>query len=115
MGRFVRLVWSIIDRFDYTITSARLSVADWICGPDPPTAADRQREAGRERSQEVFPRGSSRAAWRGSEEHPTICALVQGWSHDIDLHSGQKLRAGGGYMKGHKIRLGDLAVDPDRG
>ena len=28
------------------------------------------------------------------------------WSHDIDLHSGQKLRAGGGYMKGHKIRLG---------
>jgi hypothetical protein len=30
------------------------------------------------------------------------------WSHDIDLHSGQRVRAGGGYMKGYKIRLGDL-------
>ena len=32
------------------------------------------------------------------------------WSHNINLSAGTKSRAGGGYMKGHKIRLGDLAL-----
>lgn len=36
------------------------------------------------------------------------------WSRDVDLQSGQKARAGGGYVKGHKIRLGDLALWLDK-
>jgi hypothetical protein len=41
---------------------------------------------------------------------------VQGahWSREIELKTGEKVRAGGGYMKGHKIRLGDLALWLDR-
>jgi len=55
-GGMIRFVWSVMDRFDYAITSVRLRVVDWICGPDPPTAADRQREAEHERLQRAFPR-----------------------------------------------------------
>jgi|SRR6516164_8919026 len=36
------------------------------------------------------------------------------WSHDIGVISGQEMRAGGGFMQGHKIRLGDLALWLDR-
>jgi hypothetical protein len=46
----------ILDRVDYLITSARLRVLDWICGPEPPTAADRQRERDRDRLRKAFPK-----------------------------------------------------------
>jgi hypothetical protein len=36
------------------------------------------------------------------------------WSHNVELQSGGLVRAGGGYMDGHKIRLGDLAMWSDR-
>jgi hypothetical protein len=55
-GRMIRFVWSVMDRFDYAITSVRLRVVDWICGPDQSTAADRQREAEHVRLQRAFPR-----------------------------------------------------------
>ncbi len=53
--RFVSLFWRILDRVDHAIMSVRLRILDWICGPEPPTRADRQREQAHERLQRAFP------------------------------------------------------------
>jgi hypothetical protein len=45
----------IIDRIGYPVTSMRLAIFDSICGPEPATWADRQREAEHERLQRAFP------------------------------------------------------------
>lgn len=45
----------LIDRIEYAATSVRLAILDWICGPEPTTAADRQREAEKDRLQRAFP------------------------------------------------------------
>jgi hypothetical protein len=41
--RLERFVWRVLDRLDYWLTQARLWLADAVCGPEPETAADRQR------------------------------------------------------------------------
>jgi hypothetical protein len=46
--------WSV-DRIEYAVMSVRLAILDWICGPEPPTSADRQREADKDRLQRAFP------------------------------------------------------------
>jgi hypothetical protein len=48
------LAW-ITDRIDYAVTSVRLAIVDKICGPEPPTQADRQREAEKEQLHRAFP------------------------------------------------------------
>jgi hypothetical protein len=50
-----RLFWEALDRVDYAITLARFWVVDRIYGPEPPTAAGKQREAEREKLIEAFP------------------------------------------------------------
>ena len=50
-----RLTSWIIDRIEYAVTSVRLAVVDRVCGPEPPTLADRRREADRERLPRAFP------------------------------------------------------------
>lgn len=50
-----KLFWQVIDRFEYAVTSMRLAIVDRVYGPDPPTQADRQREAEKERLQRAFP------------------------------------------------------------
>ena len=48
--------WSwAVDRIEYAVMSVRLAILDWICGPEPPTSADRQREADKDRLQDAFP------------------------------------------------------------
>jgi hypothetical protein len=56
--RFVRLVWPIINRFDYAITHVLLRVVDWTCGLEPRTAADQRREEEHERLQPALPRST---------------------------------------------------------
>jgi hypothetical protein len=49
-------LWSwAVDRIEYAITSARLTIVDKVCGPEPPTQADRQREAVKEELRRAFP------------------------------------------------------------
>jgi hypothetical protein len=49
-------VWAwITDRIDYAVTSVRLAIVDKICGPEPSTEADRQREAQKEELHRAFP------------------------------------------------------------
>ena len=48
--------WSwAVDRIEYAVMSVRLAILDWICGPEPPTSADRQQEADKDRLQDAFP------------------------------------------------------------
>jgi hypothetical protein len=48
--------WSwVVDRIEYAVMSVRLAILDWICGPEPTTSADRQREADKDRLQRAFP------------------------------------------------------------
>jgi hypothetical protein len=48
--------WSwAIDGIGYAVTSVRLAILDWICGPEPPTAADQRREEEHARLQRAFP------------------------------------------------------------
>jgi hypothetical protein len=48
--------WSwAVDRIEYAVMSVRLAILDWICGPEPTTSADRQREADKDRLQRAFP------------------------------------------------------------
>jgi hypothetical protein len=48
--------WSwVIDRIEYSVTSLRLAILDWIYGPEIPTPADREREAQKERLRQAFP------------------------------------------------------------
>ena len=48
MMRLRGLVFGMIDWMDYQVTSARLWVLNWICGPLPLTPADEQRKRDRE-------------------------------------------------------------------
>jgi hypothetical protein len=43
-GPVARLFWRVLGRFDYWIMQARLWAVDAVCGPEPETAADRQRK-----------------------------------------------------------------------
>jgi hypothetical protein len=44
-GHSICLWWRLADRFDYTVTSARLRLADWLGDLYPTTADDGQIEA----------------------------------------------------------------------
>jgi hypothetical protein len=46
---------SAIERTEYVITSVRMAIVDKLYGPEPPTLADRQRDAEHERLQRAFP------------------------------------------------------------
>ncbi len=48
-------LWAI-DGIGYAVTSVRLAILDWISGPEPPTPADRQREAEHEQLHRAFPK-----------------------------------------------------------
>jgi hypothetical protein len=48
--------WSwVVDRIEYAAMSVKFAILDWIYGPEPPTSADRQREADKGRLQRAFP------------------------------------------------------------
>jgi hypothetical protein len=52
----MRRIWSwVADRIEYVAMSIRLAIVDKVCGPEPPTDADQQREAEYERLQRAFP------------------------------------------------------------
>jgi hypothetical protein len=50
-----RLSWRALDRVCYWTVVIRLSIRDRIYGPEPPTPADLDREADRERLVRAFP------------------------------------------------------------
>jgi hypothetical protein len=54
-SRLTRLGWKALDRIDYAVTLARCWVLDRICGPEPATPADKQREAEQGRLRGAFP------------------------------------------------------------
>ena len=54
-SRLIRLFWEAADRVDYAVTLARCWAVDRVWGPEPPTPADKQREAEHERLREAFP------------------------------------------------------------
>ena len=52
----MRRFWSwVADRIEYAAISVRFAILDWIYGPEPTTAADRQREAEKDKLQRAFP------------------------------------------------------------
>jgi hypothetical protein len=53
--RFARVFWRVLDCVDYAVTYVKCWAVDVIYGPEPPTAADKQREAEREKLRETFP------------------------------------------------------------
>jgi hypothetical protein len=55
ISRLALLFWEALDRVDYAVTLARCWAVDLIYGPEPPTLADRQREADYERLRTAFP------------------------------------------------------------
>jgi len=55
-ARLRRLFWHVVDALDYLPTLARLRVLDALAGPEPETAADKQRKRDRERMERVFPK-----------------------------------------------------------
>jgi len=55
MGAVPRLWYWIADRLEYAVTSVRLAILDRVCGPEPLTPADRQRETEHDRLQRAFP------------------------------------------------------------
>jgi hypothetical protein len=54
--RHRRFVSRALDHLDYVITYTRLRIFDWICGPEPPTPADEQRERDHKRLRKAFPK-----------------------------------------------------------
>jgi hypothetical protein len=54
-GPLKRLFWRVVDRLDYLVTLARLRILDAVCGPEPETQADRQRQGDQERIKRAFP------------------------------------------------------------
>jgi hypothetical protein len=54
-SRLARLFWEALDRIEYALTLARCWAVDRIYGPEPATAADKQREAEYEKLRETFP------------------------------------------------------------
>jgi hypothetical protein len=53
-SRLARLLWEVLDRIDYAVALARCWAVDRIYGPEPPTSADKQREAKHGRLREAF-------------------------------------------------------------
>lgn len=53
--RFARVFWRALDCINYAVALARGWVVDLICGPEPPTPADEQREADHEHLRKAFP------------------------------------------------------------
>ena len=49
LARIRRLMWQAVDGIDYAVFATRLTIVDWLYGPDPVTEADRERERERER------------------------------------------------------------------
>ncbi len=45
----------MVDAADYWLIQARLGIVDTVCGREPPTVADKMREADRERVRKAFP------------------------------------------------------------
>ena len=54
-SRLARLFWEALDRADYAVTLVRCWAVDHVYGPEPLTAADKQREAEHERLIQAFP------------------------------------------------------------
>jgi hypothetical protein len=54
-SRLARLFWEALDRVNYAVTLARCWAVDRIYGPEPPTPADKQREAEHKKLGEAFP------------------------------------------------------------
>jgi hypothetical protein len=61
---FHRLFSRAFDRLDYLVTYTRLRVLDWICGPEPATPADEQRERDRDRLRKAFPKVDTDGQYR---------------------------------------------------
>jgi len=57
-GPLGRAVWRVVDTVDYWLIQARLGFVDAVRGPQPPTPADEEREADRERPGDGFPRSN---------------------------------------------------------
>ena len=55
-GLMERCFWRLLDALDCWVTNATLSLVDAVCGPEPETVADRQRNRDREQLQKAFPR-----------------------------------------------------------
>jgi hypothetical protein len=53
--RLAHLFWEALDRVDYAVTLGRYWLIDRICGPEPSTPADKQREAKHEKLKRAFP------------------------------------------------------------
>jgi hypothetical protein len=60
------LFWRVVDGLDYWVMLARLRIVDAVCGTEPGTSADRQRNEERERlkralhgSDDPAPKGDS--------------------------------------------------------
>jgi hypothetical protein len=54
-SRLARLFWEALDRADYAVTLVRCWAVDHVYGPEPLTAADKQREAEHGRLRQAFP------------------------------------------------------------
>ena len=73
ISRLARLFWEALDRVDYAITLARCWAVDRICGPEPPTSADRQREADHERLRKAFPVADVDGTTAAGKERHALC------------------------------------------
>jgi len=54
-GPLRRLFWLVADHLGYLLTLVWLRIPDAVCGPEPETPADQQRERDRERIERAFP------------------------------------------------------------
>jgi len=50
-----RLFWRAVDALHYVVTLATLRIVDAVAGPEPETAADRERRRDREQLDRAFP------------------------------------------------------------
>ena len=50
-----RLFWRVADHLGYLLTLAWLRILHAVCGPEPETPRDQQRERDRERIERAFP------------------------------------------------------------
>ena len=74
-----RLSWRAIDRVCGFFVLMRLTILDRICGPEPPTPADIQRDADQERLARAFPPASDAI-------EPRKCHAGQNRSGEIGSH-----------------------------
>ena len=69
-GPLARFFWLVVDELDYWLTLARLRIVDSVCGPEPETPADRQRNLDREELERAL-QGSHEPARKG-DFHPKL-------------------------------------------